>query len=45
LWLTTKRDSLEHAVRSAGVRLKITEEEAVKKIRENLQQRGIIPSA
>ena len=42
LWLTFKRDSLEHAVRSAGSRLKVSEEEAVKKIRESLQQQGII---
>ncbi len=45
LWLTTKRDSLEHTVRSAGARLKISEEEAVKKIRENLERRGITPEA
>jgi hypothetical protein len=41
LWLTIKRDTLEHAVRSAGARLQVSEEEAVKKIRESLQQQGI----
>ena len=45
LWLTTRRDSLEHAVRSAGARLQVSEEEAVKKIRENLQRQGITPQA
>ncbi len=45
LWLTTKRDSLEHAVRSASPRLKVSEEEAVKTIRENLQRLGITPQA
>jgi hypothetical protein len=40
LWLATKRDSLEHAVRSAGVRLQVSEEEAVRRIRESLQQQG-----
>ncbi len=45
LWLTTKRDSLEHAVRSAGARLNVSEEEAVSRIRESLQQQGITPSA
>jgi hypothetical protein len=32
---------LEIAVRSAGARLKITEEEAVHRIREHLRQNGI----
>ena len=41
LWLTTRRDSLEHAVRSSGARLQVSQEEAVRKIRENLQQQGI----
>ena len=45
LWLTTKRDSLEHTVRSAGARLQVSEEEAVKRIREKLQQQGITPQA
>ena len=45
LWLTMKRDSLEHAVRSAGARLQVSEEEAVRKIREKLQQQGIPPQA
>ena len=41
-WLTTKRDSLEHVVRSAGARLQVSEDEAVRKIRESLLQQGII---
>jgi hypothetical protein len=45
LWLVAQRDSLEHAVRNAGARLQVSEEEAVKKIRENLQQQGITPQA
>lgn len=45
LWLTMRRDSLEHAVRSAGARLQVNEEEAVRKIRESLQQQGITPQA
>jgi len=40
-WLTLKHDPLEIAVRSAGARLLISEEEAIKKIRENLKQLGI----
>lgn len=43
LWLTTQRDTLEHAVRSASARLKVSEEEAVRTIRENLQRQGITP--
>jgi hypothetical protein len=42
LWLTMERDSLEHAVRNAGARLQVRDEEAVRKIRESLQQQGII---
>lgn len=41
LWLTTKRDSLEQVVRNAGARLKISEEEAIRIIRESLQQQGV----
>jgi hypothetical protein len=40
-WLTTRRDSLELSVRTAGARLGISEEEAVRKIRESLQARGV----
>lgn len=45
LWLIMRRDSLEHAVRSAGARLLVSEEEAVSKIRESLQKQGISPQA
>jgi len=41
LWLTTQRDSLEQAVRNAGVRLKVSDEEAIRIIRESLQQQGV----
>jgi hypothetical protein len=40
-WLSLKRDPLEIAVRSAGARLLIPEEEAVERIRQNLQRSGI----
>jgi len=40
-WLTLKRDPLEIAVKSAGARLLIPEEEAIGKIRENLKQLGV----
>lgn len=40
-WLTVKRDPLEVAVKSAGARLLIPEEEAIRKIRENLNQLGV----
>jgi hypothetical protein len=43
LWLTLKRDSLEHAVRSAGAQLQISEADAVRTIREKLAQQGINP--
>ena len=40
-WLTTRRDSLELSVRSAGARLGISEGEAVSKIRESLRAQGV----
>jgi hypothetical protein len=40
-WLTTRKDSLEMAVRSAGARLVGSEAEAIQKIRQNLQKQGI----
>ena len=40
-WLTTRRDSLESSVRSAGAHLGISEEEAVSKIRESLRTQGV----
>jgi hypothetical protein len=39
--LTTKQDSLEIAVRNAGARLLISEEEAIRKIREFLGGKGV----
>ncbi|MGA9119908.1 MAG: hypothetical protein WB699_11130 [Bacteroidota bacterium] len=41
MWLTTRRDSLEQAVRSANVRLTISHEEAMKIIEERLRQSGV----
>jgi hypothetical protein len=40
-WLTYRKDPLEFAVKTSGSRLLITEEEAVQKIRESLQQQGV----
>ena len=40
-WLTLRRDPLEVAIRSAGARLTISEEDAIRKIRENLKQLGV----
>jgi hypothetical protein len=41
LWLTRRRDPLEFAVRTAGARLLISEEEAIGRITESLRQQGI----
>lgn len=40
-WLTVKRDPLEIAVKSAGARFLIPDEEAIGKIRENLKRLGV----
>ena len=40
-WLAYKRDSLELAIKSAGVRVLVSEEEAIQRIRENLRQHGV----
>ena len=40
-WLTTRKDSLEMAVRSASARLHGSEAEAIQKIRQYLQNQGI----
>ncbi|HTR99248.1 MAG TPA: hypothetical protein VML00_05815 [Bacteroidota bacterium] len=40
-YLTLRRDSLEIAVRSAGARMTISEEEAVERIRAALGERGV----
>jgi len=40
-WLAYRRDPLELAVRTAGARVLIGEEEAIQRIRENLKQQGI----
>lgn len=40
-WLTLKNDPLEIAVKSAGARFLIPEEEAIEKIRQNLRKFNI----
>ena len=40
-FLTTRRDSLEFAVKTSGARLGISVEEAVRKIGEELRARGV----
>ncbi len=40
-WLTTRRDSLEFSVKTSGARLLISEEEAVRRIRESLVAQGV----
>ncbi|MFN0156619.1 MAG: hypothetical protein ACKVRP_00940 [Bacteroidota bacterium] len=40
-WLTLRRDPLDIAVKTAGARLKISDEEAVQRIKEHLQKNGI----
>ena len=40
-WLTLKRDTLEIAVKTAGARLLMSEEEAMQRIRESLRQQGV----
>jgi hypothetical protein len=40
-WLTTRRDSLEFAVRTSGAHLGVSEEEAVRSIRESLRAQGV----
>lgn len=40
-WLATRRDTLEMAVKTAGARLSISQEEALNIIRDNLQHQGI----
>ncbi len=43
LWLKHRKDPLATAVRAAGARLLIPEEEAIERVRERLQARGIQP--
>jgi hypothetical protein len=40
-WLTTRRDTLEFTVRTAGARLGISEEEAVRRISDSLRAQGV----
>ncbi len=40
-WLTTRRDTLEVAIKTAGARMTMSEAEAIRIIRESLQQQGI----
>jgi len=41
LWLSSRRDSLEEAVKNSGVALSMTVPEAVKMIGQRLQERGV----
>ncbi len=41
LWLTHRRDPLDVAVKTAGARLLINEEEAIQRIRQSLQAQGV----
>jgi len=41
LWLKQRRDPLEMAVKTAGARLLISEDEAVQRIRTKLQEQGV----
>jgi hypothetical protein len=41
LWLSQRRDPLELAVRNAGARLLVSEQEALQRIREGLTARGV----
>jgi len=41
LWLKHRRDPLEHAVKAAVVRLHISEDEAIQRIRTSLQSQGV----
>jgi hypothetical protein len=40
-WLTTRRDTLQFCVRTAGARMGVSEEEAVRKITESLRAHGV----
>lgn len=40
-WLKDRRDTLEQSVHNAGSRLLISEEEALRKIRESLKAQGV----
>jgi hypothetical protein len=41
MWLKHRRDSLEQAVRTANARLLISDEEALKRIRQHLTSHGV----
>lgn len=40
-FLSSRRDSLEFAVRTSGAHLRVSEEEAVERIRQRLREHGI----
>ena len=40
-WLTARRDSLEFSVKTAGAHLQVSDEEAVRMIRESLAAQGV----
>jgi hypothetical protein len=41
MWLKHRRDSLEQAVKTANARLLISDEEALKRIRQHLSSHGV----
>jgi hypothetical protein len=41
MWLKHRRDSLEQAFRAANARILVTDEEALKRIRQHLTSRGV----
>lgn len=41
LWLKLRRDPLETAVKTAGARFLISEEEAMQRIKTRLQEKGV----
>jgi hypothetical protein len=41
LWLRHRRDPLELAVKTAGARIRLSDEETLKRIRTALQERGV----
>ena len=40
-FLTLRRDPLEIAIRTAGARMEISEEEAVQRVRQSLRDQGV----
>ena len=43
-WLSSKQGSLEKAIAESGSRLKITQQETLRIIQEELKKQGVLPS-